>query len=157
VRSFKRRLVQARLHFPLTSSAFVLILQHVWREVASIAEGSGSAKAKFKPVSLPEVEVKDEPLPASPTFLSDKPEPESEAELKESRRGGKYVRVSLQAYLRCSKYIDQPSSHMLRGKTIFTGYLYDIGTRVCYKCSYYAHTKHDCELVSYSPALLGFH
>jgi len=148
VRSFKRRLVQVRLHFLLTSSASVLILQRVRKEVASVAEGSGSAKAKFKPVPPPEVEVEDEPLPTSPAFLSDEPD--------ESRGGGKRVGISLQACLRCSKRIDQPSSHTSRGKTVFTGYLCDIGTGVCRKCSYCAHTKHDCEPVSYSPALLGF-
>jgi hypothetical protein len=156
VRSFKRRLVQVRLHFLLTSSASVLILQRVRKEVASVAEGSGSAKAKFKPVPPPEVEVEDEPLPTSPAFLSDEPEPESEAEPKESRGGGKRVGISLQACLRCSKRIDQPSSHTSRGKTVSTGYLCNIGTGVCHKCSYCAHTKHDCEPVSYSPVLLGF-
>ena len=64
MRSFKRRLVQVRLHFLLTSSASILILQSVWRKIASVAEGSGSAKAKFKPVPPPEVKVEDEPLPA---------------------------------------------------------------------------------------------
>ena len=44
-------------------------------------------KAKFKPVPPPEVEVEDEPLPVSPTFLSDEPEPGSEAEPKESYGG----------------------------------------------------------------------
>jgi hypothetical protein len=154
VRSFKRRLVRVRLHSLLTSSASVLILQRVRKEVASVAEGSGSAKAKFKPVPPPEVEVEDEPLPTSPAFLSD--EPESEAEPKKSRGGGKRVGISLQACLRCSKRIDQPSSHTSRGKTVSTGYLCDIGTGVCRKCSYCAHTKHDCEPVSYSPVLLGF-
>ena len=123
--------------------------------VASIAEGSGSLKAKFKPVPLPEVEVEDEPLPASPTFLSD--EPESDAEPKVSCGGGKYVRVSLQACLRCSKCIDQSSSHTSPGKTVFTGYLCDIGTEVCCKYSYCTQMKHDYEPVSYSSALLGFH
>ena len=154
VRLFKRRLVQVRLHFLLTSSASVLILQRVRKEVVSVAESSGSAKAKFKPVPLPEVEVKDEPLPTSPAFLSD--EPESEAEPKKSCGGGKHVGISLQACLRCLKHINQPSSHMLRGKTVSTGYLCDIGTGVCCKCSYCAHMKHYCELVSYSPVLLEF-
>ena len=71
MRSFKRRLVKVRLHFLLTSSAFVLILQRVQGEVASIAGGSRSSKVKFRPVPPPEVEVEDDPLPASPTFLSD--------------------------------------------------------------------------------------
>jgi hypothetical protein len=110
---------------------------------------------KFKPIPPPEVEVEDEPLPASPIFLSD--EPESDAEPKTSRGGGKRIGVSLQACLRCSKCINQPSSHMSRGKTVFTRYLYGIGTGVSCKCSYCAHTKHDYEPVSYSPAFLGFH
>ena len=148
VHSFKCRLVQVRLHFLLTSSASVLILQRVRKEVASVAEGSGSAKVKFKPVPPPEVEVEGEPLLTSPAFLSDEPE--------ESCKGGKRVGISLQACLRCSKHIDQPSSYTLQGKTISTGYLCDIGTGVCHKCSYCTQTKHDCEPVGYSPVLLGF-
>ena len=84
--SFKRRLVKVRLHFLLTSSAFVLIFQRVRGEVASIAGSSGSSKAKFRPVPPPEVEVEDDPLPASPTFLSDGPESDVEPE---TSRGGR--------------------------------------------------------------------
>ena len=133
----------------------MLILQCVWREVASVAEGSGSVKAKFKPVPPSKIEVEDKPLPASPIFLSD--EPESDAEPKAFRGGGKRIGVSLQACLGCSKRTNQPSFHLLRGKTVFTTSLCDIGTGVCRKYSYSAHTNHDCKLVSYSPALLGFH
>ena len=154
MRSFKRRLVKVRLHFLLTSSAFVLIFQRVRGEVASVAGGSGSSKAKFRPVPPAEVEVEDDPLPTSPTFLSDGPE--SDVEPETSRGGGRRTGVSLQACLRCSKRIDQSSSHTSRGRTVFTGYLCDIGTGVCRKCSYCAHTKHDCEPVSYSPTFLGF-
>jgi hypothetical protein len=106
----------------------------------------------------PEVKVEVKPCFMSPTFLSNEPEPEHESKPEKSRKGGKYIEVSsLQAYLRCSKHIDQTSSHTSRGKTVVTRYLCDIGTGVCYKCSYCVYTKHDCELVSYSPALLGFH
>jgi hypothetical protein len=104
VHLFKHRLVKVRLHFLLTSSAFVLILQHVQREVASVVDGSGSVKVKFKPVPPPEVEVEDKPLPLSPTFLSDKDE--SDAELKASHGDGKCVGISLQVCLRYLKRID---------------------------------------------------
>jgi hypothetical protein len=82
----------------------VLILQRVRGEVASVAGGSGSSKAKFKLVPPPEVEVEDDHLPASPTFLSDGPESDVEPEM--SRGGGGRAGVSLQACLRCSKHID---------------------------------------------------
>jgi hypothetical protein len=67
----------------------VLILQRVRGEVASVAEGSGSSKAKFKPVPPPEVEIKDDPLSASPTFLSDRPK--SDVEPEASLLGGRLI------------------------------------------------------------------
>jgi hypothetical protein len=38
----------------------------------------------------------------------------------------------------------------------FVAYVGILCDRVCRKCSYCAHTKHDCEPVCYSPTFLGF-
>jgi hypothetical protein len=60
-----------------------------------------------------------------------------------SAGAGVAIPEGCQICLQCFKHLHLEASSTFRGRTIVTGFLCGLGP--FYKCSYCAHTKHDCE------------